>query len=110
MTDIDDYSEPEGEPQEEPGCYSCNDSGCPDCGYVNPQDPKHQRYLAAQIIQARVPKAIYTATATDHELGLAIAGVPDVHLSSLTAVGDLVTSAIVTVSVTWPDPNAVQPF
>jgi hypothetical protein len=99
-----------GPGKEEPDCHSCNDGGCPDCGHVDPQDPDHQKYLAEQIILARASQVAFIAAATESELNEAITGLPDVELTSLTAIGALVESAIVTVTVQWHDPDNPGPW
>lgn len=103
-----DYDEKPGlDPyvKEEPDCHSCNDSGCPACGYIDPQNPGHQRFLAEQIILGRASQVPFIAPATEAELHASITGLPDVDLNSLTAIGELVETAIVTVTVQWPNPD-----
>lgn len=110
MTEPDDYPEddyddgPNIPAKEEPDCYSCNDAGCPDCGYVDPQDPEHRKYMARQIIRARLAANPLAGPATEQELDASIGGMPDVDLTSIADVGELVRTAIVTVHIEWADP------
>jgi hypothetical protein len=65
VTGIDDYDATErpgdddydgglaGPAKEEPDCYTCSDSGCPDCGHIDPADPEHRQYVAKQAVLAR---------------------------------------------------------
>ncbi len=112
--DPDDYERYPTPPKEEPDCESCMDSGCPACGYVNAQDPEHRRFLAEEIIQSRFgidhSPAAATADELDHALSLAV----DADEASREAIGLLVESAFVTLTVTWPKPGSSwgdeQPF
>jgi hypothetical protein len=111
----DDYDdEPATGGKEEPDCESCYDSGCPGCGYVNAQDPEHLRFLAEQIIRSRLDINHSPTAATADELDQVLSTAVDVDEASREAVGLLVESALVTVTVTWPTPGSgwstEQPF
>ena len=110
MTDVDDYSEPEGEPKEEPDCYSCNDSGCPDCGHIDPADPTHQQYLAARIIDTHLGRIAGAWADADEQQALidaAMLGITDGREALAAALKQLL--ATVTTSITWRDPSSPAP-
>lgn len=111
MTDIDDDWDPQLDHpgKEEPDCYSCSDSGCPACGYVDPEDPEHQQYLARQIITARAAQLpSLLGPATDAELGAVFMNLPE---TARIAVQELIATAQVLVSVDWLPPGSDEhPF
>ena len=97
-----------GPGKEEPDCHSCNDGGCPDCGRIDPADPEHQKYVAAQIIQnhAGVRSADVQPTA---ELEIC-ALIPHATAGEIAAIKGRIESARVTVIVEWPDANNPGPW
>ena len=109
--DVGGYTEsvPDTAEKEEPDCYACCDRGCPACGYVDPADPDHLRYLAREIITSRaslLPSLIEPAT--DAELGAVFMNLPE---TARATVQELIQAAWVQVSVGWPPPGATElPF
>lgn len=108
-----DYDDgPEMPVKEEPDCYSCNDSGCPDCGHIDPADPAHRQYVAAQIIQSRALAAELNAPAAEESLRELV---PEATADDLAAIQELIGTAVVTVTANWITPGAggwsdIQPF
>ncbi len=90
--------------KEEPDCYACGDGGCPACGYIDPDNPEHRAYLAAQIIETRAGDlTALTRPATDAEIDATFINLPD---AARQAVSELVQTALVSLNVTWINPNA----
>lgn len=94
----DDYDPPEDStpPKEEPDCYTCSDSGCPDCGQVNPDDPEHLRAVALQILQSRLPVIPRNVEDQDSRL---------VYLpaAAVATIRELVASAVIETDIRWYD-------
>lgn len=94
-TDWDtDYGTPV---KEEPDCHDCCDSGCPSCGYVDPDNPEHLRAVADQLLYDRVP-AVDRAI-TDEQL----AGIP---ARAHAAIRELAATAIIQPHIIWPGPDS----
>lgn len=92
-----------GPGKEEPDCHSCSDSGCPDCGRIDPADPEHQKYVAREAALAR---RFYAYPALEELL-------PDSTSEQRAEIQRLADTAIVEITVRWPKPGEfsdVQPF
>jgi hypothetical protein len=94
MTDVDDYYEDEGPAQEEPNCMSCNDSGCPDCGQVNPDDPEHLRAVAIRILQSRMPVVPRGVEDDDPQF-------IHLHAAAVATIRELVATAVIETDIRW---------
>jgi hypothetical protein len=98
----DDYDEdywdddPGTPPKEEPDCYDCTDSGCPACGYVDPDDPEHLEAVAVSILRHRIPLTDRAASEAD------LAGIPD---AAHAAIRELLVTAQIHIEIRWPEPG-----
>jgi hypothetical protein len=108
--DYDDGPEPYA--KDEPDCMSCNDSGCPDCGRVDPANPAHMRYLARQVLLTRARGEHLDGDGRAKEVTdelMPVDGATRVHADALRR---LVDSATVTIG--WAEPGSGhatgQPF
>jgi hypothetical protein len=93
----DDWDDdPVTPPKEEPDCYDCSDSGCPACGYIDPDDPEHLKAVAVIILRDRIPMTDRTASDAD------LASIP---AAAHAAIRELLFTAHINIDIRWPKPG-----